>query len=492
MTKKNEVLYYNGNAQNIQTPLGKECGGISAWQGIRYLGADNYLLCGTTNPTPNTGNGLVYKGTIDGQDGTTTILNVPESLGTSVYGPNYDIETGIYTFVGSFLNYNQQVQGFVFQGKLENISSPAFFFYPSINDYYETTFFHSYSNGFFVGNSGTKDPLNPETVSYVYDFNDLSTIKSVIQYPGASTTTSYGIWHNGGSHYTIVGGYSDLPLFILSIYQGGQILPIGKAFIVDYDSETNEFSNWTSIDYKDGLLTHFQGIYGNEDGTYSINMDVVDSEVSILPQGYFLTISRNEDGSFSYNSNNVVPITYQENGITSSNSVANNKVVGLFVPLDEDESNVSYQASVIRNPISTTQVNTVVDTVQEGEAIPFDVSFLSNKYVSYENNIFTFASKGTYFVNFNLYIEKTTLPSINIQVNYTQNGDPKQFTIAQKGIDSIGTSTAHSLAIPCTFSNTFNINDTIQILNVSSGPITFVSNFVPNALNGIISISKIA
>ena len=280
--------------------------------------------------------------------------------------------------------------------------------------------------------------------------------------------------------------------FILSIYQGGQILPIGKAFIVDYDSETNEFSNWTSIDYKDGLLTHFQGIYGNEDGTYSINMDVVDSEVSMLPQGYFLTISRNEDGSFSYNSNNVVPITYQENGITSSNSVANNKVVGLFVPLDEEESNVSYQASVIRNPISTTQVNTVVDTVQEGEAIPFDVSFLSNKYVSYENNIFTFASKGTYFVNFNLYIEKTTLPSINIQVNYTQNGDPKQFTIAQKGIDSIGTSTAHSLAIPCTFSNTFNINDTIQILNVSNGPITFVSNFVPNALNGIISISKIA
>ena len=106
--------------------------------------------------------------------------------------------------------------------------------------------------------------------------------------------------------------------------------------------------------------------------------------------------------------------------------------------------------------------------------------------------MFTFASKGTYFVNFNLYIEKTTLPSINIQVKYTQNGTAQQFMIAQKGIDSIGTSTAHSLVIPCTFSKMFNINDTIQILNASSGPITFVSNFVPNALNGIISISKIA
>lgn len=490
--KDTKVHYYNGNSQNIQTPLGKEYGGISAWQGIRYLGDDNYLLCGTTNPTPNTGNGIIYRGTIDCQDGETIILNVPESLGTSLYGPNYDIETGLYTFVGSFLNYNQQVQGFVFQGKLEDIYSPSFFFYPSINDYYKTTFFHSYSNGLFVGNSGTKDPLKLETVSYVYDFSDLSVVKSVIQYPGASTTTSYGIWHNGASHYTIVGGYSDLPLFILSIYQGGQIVPIGKAFIVDYDSETNKFSNWTSIDYKDGLLTHFQGIYGNKDGTYSINMDVVDSEVSLLPQGYFLTMSRSKDGSFSYNSNNVVPISYQENGITSSNSVANNKVVGLFVPLDEDESNVSYQASVIRDPIATTQANIIVDTVQEGETIPFGVSFLSNEYVSYDNNMFTFASKGTYFVNFNLYIEKTTLPSINIQVNYTQNGIAQEFTIAQKGIDSIGTSTAHSLVVPCSFSNIFNINDTIQILNTSSGPITFVSNFVNNALNGIISISKIA
>ena len=61
---KNIVNYFNGKALLINTPQGKEYGGISAWQGIRSLGSNIYLICGTTNPTPNTGYGLIYIGDI--------------------------------------------------------------------------------------------------------------------------------------------------------------------------------------------------------------------------------------------------------------------------------------------------------------------------------------------------------------------------------------------------------------------------------------------
>jgi hypothetical protein len=32
-------------------------------------GSDTYLICGTTNPTPNTGYGLIYIGDINCQNG---------------------------------------------------------------------------------------------------------------------------------------------------------------------------------------------------------------------------------------------------------------------------------------------------------------------------------------------------------------------------------------------------------------------------------------
>ena len=485
---KNTIKYYNGNSLLIDTPQGKEYGGISAWQGIRSLGSDNYLICGTTNPTPNTGNGLIYIGNINCQNGTTYILNVPNSLGTSVYGPDYDISTGKYTFVGSFLDYNQNTNGFIYQGKLNDLSNPLHFSYPLINQYFDITFFHSYSNGLFVGNSGnnTKDDA---TISYIYDINDLNKIKTQIKYPGSSTTTTYGIWYNGDNNYTIVGGYSMNSISIDKIYTNNGIIPIGDAFIVDYNSESNTFFNWTSINYGDNLLTHFEGISQNKNGTYSINADVLDLQVATLPIGYFLIIDRNGENGFIYNLSNSVKIAYEENGFSSSNSVANNKVVGLFI--GSDNTKVSYQAEIINDTLIT-KSNTLMSTVKKDEIIRFDNTFLENNYINYEKGVFTFLEKGTYFVSFNIYIENTTLPSVNLSIEYTNEGKKNSFLIAQKGIDEIGTGTAHSLTLPCSFTNKFSINDTIQIRNTSEGSIQFISNYVENAINGIVSIYKIA
>jgi hypothetical protein len=471
----NIINYFNGNNLLINTPQGKEQGGISAWQGIRSLGSDIYLICGTTNPTPNTGNGLIYIGEINCQKGNTFYLNVPNSLGTSLYGPNYDLDTGIYTFVGSFLDYNQNTNGFIYQGTLtlDNLTNKSNFIYPSINTYFNTTFFHSYSNGLFVGNSGN-DTKNDETISYIYDINDLSKIKTFIKYPNSSTTTTYGIWYNGINNYTIVGGYTMNSISIDKIYTKNGIIPIGNAFIADYNSETNTFFNWTSINYGDNLLTHFEGISQNENRTYSINADVLNLQVSVLPIGYFLTIDRNIENGFIYNLSNSVKLEYEENGSSSSNSVANNKVVGLFI--GSDNKKVSYQAEIINNTFIS-KSNTLMATVKKDEIIRFDNTFLEDNYINYEKGVFTFIENGTYFVSFNIYIENTTLPSINLSIEYTNEGKKNSFLIAQKGIDEIGTGTAHSLTIPCSFINKFSINDTIQIRNTSDGSIQFVSNY---------------
>jgi hypothetical protein len=490
MTEMNEnentVNYYNVNSLLVQTPQGNEYGGISAWQGIRSLGSDIYLICGTTNPMPNTGNGLIYIGDINCQNGNIYYLIVPNSLGTSLYGPNYDIHSGIYTFVGSYLDNNQNTNGFVYQGKLNDLSNTSNFIYPTINKYFNTTFFHSFSNNLFVGNSGNTDENN-DTVSYIYDINDLTTVKAIITYPDSGTTTSYGIWYNGNNSYTIIGGYSMKSISINKIYRNdGIIMPIGSAFIVDYNYETNTFSNWTSINYDNNLLTHFQGISRNSNGTYSINADVIDIRESLLPSGYFLTIDRNIENKFEYNLSNSVKILYNGNGISSSNSVADNKVVGLYI--GSDDQKVSYQAEIINNVlISKSNIGKITNTVQKNEVIRFNNTFLENNYINYNEGIFTFLESGTYFVSFNIYIENTKLSSVNLNVEYTDNS----FLISQKGIDEIGTGTAHSLTLPCSFINKFKINDTLKIRNTSDGEITFISNYVKEATNGIISIYKI-
>ena len=53
--------------------------------------------------------------------------------------------------------------------------------------------------------------------------------------------------------------------------------PIGHAYLVDYDSATGKFSNWTSFDYPHGtnFVTHFEGISSVEKGVYTLNADSV-------------------------------------------------------------------------------------------------------------------------------------------------------------------------------------------------------------------------
>ena len=445
----------------------------------KIFGNQVYLICGTTKPTPNTGNGIIYIGNINCKDGKNYSLNVPKSIGisTSVYGPDYDYNSNIYTFVGSYLNYKQNIKGFIYQGDIQGLNNPNNIKYPLINKYYKTNFFHSYSNNLFVGNSANN--IN-NTISYIYDVNNLNKIKTTIKYPNSVTTTSYGIWYNDNNIYTIVGGYTNenIKLDLENIIKDGVIYPIGKAFIVDYDANKNTFFNWTSITLNN-LVTHFQGIFKNDDNTYSIKADILDLSKSKLPKGYFGKISRNKDGTFSYNTNNFIELNKNQDYILSSNSVADNKVIGLLTNVNES---IAYQL-VVDYESNISLMNKKQNIIKKNELLLFDKVIINQQFIEYNNGVFTFLEKGLYIINFNIYVGDITLDFLQFDVELIKNKNRETILITEKGMDDEGTSTQHSLVVPFSVSDNFNINDTLKIKNISNGDINLISNYVPNATN---------
>jgi hypothetical protein len=159
-----------------------------------------------------------------------------------------------------------------------------------------------------------------------------------IVFPGSISTMAYGIWHNGGTSYTIAGGYSNV---------GDQSRRLGHGYLVDYDSLTGKFTHWTSFDYPNGpvgqsFITHFEGISSAEEGVYTLSADSLAVGSSGSAQGSLVTVRRNADGSFG-------PAVWVDlkfpgvDGLPSANSVAGNQVVGIVFASPKP---FSYQATV--------------------------------------------------------------------------------------------------------------------------------------------------
>lgn len=319
---------------------------VTAWQGIRgATNANEFLIVGTSGS-----DGLLYAGTIDGDSGTSYAVNYPGGnvVATSVYGP--DVVSGsTIRLVGTYRDNSPSVDvhAFLFQGTTADLGNPSHystFDYPGA----EFNYAHSTAGGLVVGNYDSAAahgahglPLGPGH-AYIYDINS-DTFLTDIVFPGALSNTAYGIWHNGGTSYTIVGGYSLDPVnnFL------NQDHPIGQAYMVDYDSATGLFTHWKSFAYPTppagtNYITHFEGISSVEKGVYTLNADSVESGTTDPGQGSWLTVRRNTDGSFGeaawvdLNFDNTPSVN-----VTSSNSVYGNTVVGVV-----SGSGISYQATI--------------------------------------------------------------------------------------------------------------------------------------------------
>lgn len=145
--------------------------------------------------------------------------------------------------------------------------------------------------------------------------------------PGIRETTAYGIWQNGiGSNsYTIAGGSRDG-------------LNINKAFLIDYNATTREFSNLKYFTYegRPELITHFEGITGIPGG-YNL--------ISSTDSGpAFATVKRNADGSFG-NAQWTLS-TVPGSSLTTGNSVYQDTIMGVYAVSTEPGNIDSYGAQV--------------------------------------------------------------------------------------------------------------------------------------------------
>ncbi|MGP0065397.1 MAG: beta strand repeat-containing protein [Isosphaeraceae bacterium] len=296
---------------------------VSGWEGIRASDtAGQYLITGTSGT-----NGLLYEGPISGSGGTSYAVDYPGADSTSVYGPDL-LANGDIRLVGTY--NNGVVNGFVFQGTTADLSDASEYKtidYPGA----EYTYVHSTMGDLAVGNADGPEGDAPIASGHAFLY-DLATDTFLpnVDYPGSLTTTAYGIWYNGGTSYTICGGYIN--------GAGPGSTEVSNAYLVDYNTATGQYSNWASFSYPNGavgqdFITHFQGISSTEAGVYTLSADSGQSGSADPLQGSWVTVRLNTDGSFgpavwvNLNDPGVDPST----SLTSNDSVYGNQVVGFVV-----------------------------------------------------------------------------------------------------------------------------------------------------------------
>ncbi|MFM1904676.1 MAG: hypothetical protein RLZZ440_2576 [Planctomycetota bacterium] len=239
------------------------------------LGAGNIQIVGSYQYTGSTqdNNGVLYTGPLDGS-GTWTQINVPDAVTGGTVA-----NTVPHSVMGSIAvgNYNLNVGGSAVLGNafLYNVTTQGW-------TIFDTPF-------------GGTDKL----------------------------TSAYGIWQNGvgSTSYTIAGG---------SAADGG----VNKAFLIDYDSQSDTFSNLTY--FTGGALTHFEGITGSPNG-YNL--------VGVAGTSYlFATVDRIPGGGFGP-ATWTGPLSYPGASTTTGNTVIGDQVLGIY-QLPNDATVYAYVATV--------------------------------------------------------------------------------------------------------------------------------------------------
>jgi hypothetical protein len=478
------TAYFTPNATTTLLDPSGAATTVSAWQGIKDVGDDNFVIVGTTGPNPQEGNGIVYVGSADCINGTFYYLNVPASVAlyTSVYGVDVDTRTGIFSFVGSFtpIGGGGGTRGFAYVGTLDDLvtvpGSPTggTFYYSTTTNAYADTFFHSIMNGYFVGNSAS-----PGDVSYVVAIADMETL-IMVDVPDSLETTTYSIWYNGGDSFTLGGGYTHATK--------GNI-----AFVADFTSSSATVHNYTDMvappEYA-YTLSHIQGIYGENATTFRFASAAYDGTIAVPVDGLVVSASRLDN---VYATNTINLLSYGASAVTSANSISRTTVVGVVAGSDP----TSYQAT-IEYVAAMKSTFVIANAVGSNALLQFAHTFLASNddvgisYVATQKGVFTVLTAGTYMVSFTVYVENTTLPAVMLGVEYTVGGIANNFTVAQKGIDDMGTGTAHSLAVPCTFIQQFSQNDTLRVRNISGGRISLTPTFVKNSIGAMLSMVRIS
>ena len=306
------------------SPFNCPLSGSTAIQGIRGInGSEDVYVSGSLEVDAASVLGLIYKGPLShngslGKWYTFTYAdgNVSDTYNTSCYGP-CDLGNGNIRFVGSYktTSSGNSALGMLYEGALDGSGT-----YTTIAPNGGNTlnvYVHSTMGDLAVGNY---DTVLTNGNAFIYDivnktYNDLKVPDTV-----TTTTTLYGIWHNGGTQYTMVGGFSKK-----------EIPEVQQAFICDYDSKTQVVSNFTPFNGKNeivkSVITHFEGINAQCNG-----YDLAAGFGNVSGGGSsYVQVIREKDGTFT--KGKWTDIKYPDNAvkITTSDTVYKKNILGITV-----------------------------------------------------------------------------------------------------------------------------------------------------------------
>jgi len=305
--------------------------------GVRGAGGEDVYVTAIWNS--GSSQGLLYFGPLSGggNNGTWTVLNYPGAGNTSLYGPN-GLASGNVRLVGSYTACDAtpppRNHGLLYEGPPDNscsscwqtidfpisAASPS----PSPGEVVQNTIAHSNMGDLVVGNFDTNfDPGS----AWVYDVIAASW-KELPKAPlNAKTLTAYGIWYNGGTSYTIAGGYSD----------PGSTGLDQHSYLVHWDSATQTATDWTSYDFHTDhtrvLISHFDGITTDNQGGFYLT-GTWEGEANV--GGFFAHVPRMPHRPFGdavwkdieYPSSRRAHVN-----ITTGNTVFENNVLGIFTSI---------------------------------------------------------------------------------------------------------------------------------------------------------------
>lgn len=320
-----EEVYVSGALVGVDLPQELQTEVKNIWQGFIYKGKleEAHLLENWH---------LLHYQLEDGDDD--IVFN------TSCYGPNNG-ENGNIEVVGAYIKSSSPKQnlGFYYHGPIDG--SGVWQTVTPNNGNNKNVFVHSVMGGLAVGNyqSDAADENVINANAFIYDVRTKEYIDFIIE--GLDAPTLYGIWHNGANRYTMAGGNSTRKI-------GNSV---SQAFLVDYDAKTKIFSNLQFFSYHNektpSVNTHFEGITSNttNDG-YNMPSDWLNGPKE---GASFVTVKRNQDGTFGTAEWKDISYPGDSVKITSANTVYLDHVLGIYISKSSqgEEEISSYCATIL-------------------------------------------------------------------------------------------------------------------------------------------------
>jgi hypothetical protein len=186
--------------------------------------------------------------------------------------------------------------------------------------------------GLVVGNFDT-DFVTGKAFVYDIGANSWKELINEDAVPQWRSITAYGIWYNGGTSYTIAGGYSE-----------ANSDGIDHGYLVNWDSATQTASGWTKYDFENGRIhvqvSHFDGITTDNQGGFYVTGQYV-GDTQPLMGGFFGHIPRTPHRPFG--DARWRQIVYPSSLLTTGDTVFENNVLGVCIV---NGTTTSYLATV--------------------------------------------------------------------------------------------------------------------------------------------------